>query len=382
MSGSSSALPSITNPPVLAKTVADYIELASLVIPARKLGMPERFRAACNFLPMPLSLGWDTDRREEHLDPDTLVSGLLLSDIDSGATRIVTASWMHALYKNILDHNRPGVIVLELQEAGYTRTFGWGHAFLASTFAIQLTFVLFAMTHGAKREGCLLLTACLVRIGEGLVARAFPRHRAPRSEYRDVPRPYALHTGMTTNHLLILKHRFGTMGTCINLEDAAVPLPFPIERGKLWAQRVLQAVLTILICLQRGASLLTSANGFAVPLVLVLGTLVREFVSAFADTLPCMEPMSILITSHTLLDRITAACQYTGCISVGFVENLLPDPTGEHIDYHWIRKAMQPADVPLPPHPTHPLGTIVQQSSQLRRRHRIPDIRCPPAVAT
>ncbi|KAF8175685.1 hypothetical protein K438DRAFT_1847524, partial [Mycena galopus ATCC 62051] len=341
MSGSSSALLSassifadiakiiITNPPVLAKTVADYIELASLVIPARNLRMPERFRAACKFLPMPLSLGWDTDRREEHLGPDTRVSGLLLSDIDSGATRIVTASWMHALYKNILDHNRLGRLDTRGRLAGPI-------TFLASTFAIQLTFVLFAMRHGAKREGCLPLTACLIRIGEGLVARAFPRHRAPRSEYRDFPRPYALHTGMTTNHLLILKHRFGTMGPCINLEDATVPLPFPIERGKLWAQRVLQAVRTILICLQRGASLLTSANGFAVPLVLVFGMLVREFVSAVADTLPCMEPMTMLITSHTLLDRITAA-----------------------------------SDIPLPPHPTHPLSTLVQQSSQLRCRHRV-----------
>lgn len=327
---------------MLAKTVSDYIELASLVIPARKLGIPERFRAACSFLPMPLSLGWDTDRGEEQLDPDAVVSSLLLSDMGSGATRFVTASWMHALYKNIIDNNRPGVIVLELQEAGHTRTFGWGHAFIASTFAIQMTFVLFAMTHGGKREGCLLLIACLVRVGESLVARAFPRHRAPRSEYRDVPRSYALHTGMTTNHLLILTHRSGTMGKCINLEDAAVPLPFPLERGRSWARRVLQAVLTVLMCLQRGASLLTSANGFVVPLVLVLGTLVREFVAAFADTLPSMEPMIILKTSNTFLDRITAACQYTGCISVGFVESLLPDPTGEHIDYNWIRKAMEP----------------------------------------
>ncbi|KAJ6626140.1 hypothetical protein B0H10DRAFT_2211331 [Mycena sp. CBHHK59/15] len=376
-----SALESSSNPsPQMAavlpgNALPNYVELAAIVIPPRKLGLPERIRPACTFLPMPLSLGWDADPGEEELPADATVPGLLLSDIGSGATRPVTARWMHALYKHAVETHPAGSLVMHLREAGFTRTFGWAHALLLATFSIQLTLVLFAMTHGQRREGWLVFAGGLIRVFEAALAWACPRHRAPRSEERDAPRYCALHTGMTTGHLIVLTHRFGAHGKCVTLEDAAAPLPRQATGRAAQLERSLYVLLKVCVWTQKGASLVTSANGYTIPIVLLLGTTVIEFVAATADTLPATSSVTVLDTGDSVLDRITAACQFTGVISVGFVESLLPDPRGLHVDYNWISQAMQP-DRPLRLHDTHPAAPAVLVTT-LRRR---PQPQIPPTV--
>ncbi|KAJ7358578.1 hypothetical protein DFH08DRAFT_802396 [Mycena albidolilacea] len=286
---------------------------------------------------MPLSLGWDADPQEEEVPPGSHVLRLLLSDIKSGATRPVAADWMHALHKHIIDTYEPGTIVVQLQEAGYMTRFGWGHALLLATYFIQVSFVLFAMTHGQIREGWLILAASLICIFEGSLAWAYPKYLDPR--LRATPRFYALHTG-PTNYILVLIHRFRSRGECINLED-------------------------------NGASIITAADGFAIPLVLLLGTSVLEFVSQFSDMLPAMSEPIVLHTGISILDRVTAACQFTDSISVGFVENILPDPRGQHTDYKWISEAMEAAVEPLPLHSTHLSADVVQSSTDFRRRANV-----------
>ncbi|KAJ7237020.1 hypothetical protein B0H12DRAFT_1139571 [Mycena haematopus] len=173
-SGSSST--SIT----LGNSVPNYVELAALIVPQRKLGVKDKLRRACPFLPMPLFLGWDMDPKDEDVPPDTTVPGLLLSDIESGATRTVTARWMHALYKHTVDTQEAGTLVMHFSEAGYTTQFGWAHTLVLVTFLLQFSTILFAMMNGQKREGWLLLVAGLIRIGEGIFASVYPKHQGPR----------------------------------------------------------------------------------------------------------------------------------------------------------------------------------------------------------
>ncbi|KAF8193868.1 hypothetical protein K438DRAFT_1828190 [Mycena galopus ATCC 62051] len=349
---------------ITASSVASYVELAALVIPQRKLGLKDKLRRACAFLPMPLSLGWDADPEEEEAPPDSTVPGLLLSDMGSGATRFVTARWMHSLYKNTVETQKPGTFVVHLREAGYTTKIGWAHAVILVTFLLQFSIILVAMMYGQHREGWLLLAGGLIRIGEGIFAWAYPKYRDPRT--RNSPRYCALHTGMTTNHVVVLTHRFSYHGKCVNLEDAAAPIE---KKASGWKRKIkdgFHATLRVAVWLQKGASLLTSPNGYTIPVVLLLGTCVLELVSVFADALPAMA-VTVLATDGSVLDRLTAACQFTQSISVGFVENLLPDPRGDHVDYKWISAAMLP-DTVFDPHPDHPAADDVRTSTLLRRR--------------
>jgi hypothetical protein len=64
-----------------------------------------------------------------------------------------------------------------------------------------------------------------------------------------------------------------------------------------------------------------------------------ELASAFTDGLP-VKTVTVLKTGPTVLERLTAACQFTQSISVGFVESLLPDPRGFHVDYERISNGM------------------------------------------
>ncbi|KAJ6475919.1 hypothetical protein C8R47DRAFT_1075769 [Mycena vitilis] len=114
----------------------------------------------------------------------------------------------------------------------------------------------------------------------------------------------------------------------------------------------------------------TAANGYTIPVVLLLGTVVLELVSASADVLPA-RAITVLKTGPSILDRLTAACQVTESISVGFVEHLLPDPEGKHHDYKWISRALEP-DTVLEPHPNHPTKEAVLLSTLLRRRFQNP----------
>jgi hypothetical protein len=115
-----------------------------------------------------------------------------------------------------------------------------------------------------------------------------------------------------------------------------------------------------------------------------------ELVSASADCLPA-KAVTVLNTGPSVLDRLTAACQFTQSISVGFVESLLPDPRGLHIDYNWISNAMRPGnylfcglpdntiliilifsqDTPIERHPTHAMAAQVLESTLRRRRIQV-----------
>ncbi|KAJ7131165.1 hypothetical protein C8R44DRAFT_774438 [Mycena epipterygia] len=370
---------SSSGPLTLGDSIPNYVELAALVVPQKKLGIKEKLRRACGYLPMPLSLGWDADAGDEEAPHDSTVPGLLLSDIASGATRLVSARWMHALYKHTMDTQPPGTMVMHLREAGYTTEFRWPHAMILATFLVQLSFVLFAMTHGQRREGWLLLAGGFIRISEGVIAWMYPQYRDPRSDDTVIPRYCALHTGMTTNHILVITHRFGSRGKCVNLEDAATPLRRKSREWKGKLEDSLRAAVKLSVWLQKGASLITSANGYTVPLVLLLGTTAIEFVSASADVLPSTTAFTVLKTGSSVLDRLTAACQFTGSISVGFVESLLPDPRGFHTDYEWISHVMQP-ESDLDPHPTHPLGRSVLESTLRRRNPIAPRVQRPSAA--
>ncbi|KAJ6527036.1 hypothetical protein B0H19DRAFT_1385485 [Mycena capillaripes] len=321
---------------------------------------------------MPLSLGWDTDPGDEETPPDSTVRGLWLSDIKSGATRLVTARWMHALYKHTQEVQEPGTFVMHLREAGFTTQFGWAHALVLGTFLLQSSVVLFALMLGKRREGWLLLAAGLIRIGEALFSWAYPRYQGPRDTYREQPRYCALHTGMTTNHILIVTHRFSYNGNCVNLEDAAAPLLDKVTGWKRTVKHGASSALRVAVWIQKGASLVTAANGYIIPAVLLLGTFVLEVVSTFEDALPS-RAVTVLPTGKSILDRLTAVCQVTESISVGFVESLLPDPLGTHVDFHWISNAMK-HETELQHHP-HPELEDIIESTIRRRRFQMP----PPA---
>ncbi|KAJ7736196.1 hypothetical protein DFH07DRAFT_779747 [Mycena maculata] len=250
----------------LGNSIPDYVELAVLIISARKPGIAYKLRCACGFLPMPLSLGWDADPGDEEAPPDFTVPGLLLSDMGSGATRLITARWMHALYKHTVDTQRPGTMVIHLTEAAYTARFGWPHSVVLTSFFFQLLVLSLTMEHGLRREAWLLLGAICIHI---------------------------------------------------------------FEESRL------------------------SCNRYTILLVLLSGTLAAKLVSAAAECLPAKAAFAVLDMGISVLDRLTAACQFTGSISIGFIESLLPDPRGHHPDYEWISVAMHPIQ------PDRPLSTSV-----------------------
>ncbi|KAJ7264417.1 hypothetical protein C8J57DRAFT_1718769 [Mycena rebaudengoi] len=123
---------------------------------------------------MPLCLGWDTDPTGDDSPPDILVPGLLLSDIASGATRMVEAPWMHALYKDGRETYSPGTVVVNLREAGYTSRLGIPHIAMLTTLIAQIIVIVAFMAYGSTREGALLLAASAIRIFE---VRQFGRRR-------------------------------------------------------------------------------------------------------------------------------------------------------------------------------------------------------------
>ncbi|KAF8193864.1 hypothetical protein K438DRAFT_826599 [Mycena galopus ATCC 62051] len=365
---------SANSPIPLGNSVANYVELAALVVPQRKLGVKDRLRPACTFLPMPLSLGWDADPKDDEAPPDSMVPGLLLSDMESGATRLVTARWMHALYKHTVETQKAGTLVMHLREAGYTAQFCWAHTVILVTFLLQFLAILVAIMHGQRREGWIMLTGGLIRIGEGIFAWAVPKYQAPRT--RDSLRYCVLHTGMTTNYILVITHRFGYRGKCVNLEDAAAPLEWKASGWQRTIEDAIRAALKVAVWLQKGASIVTVVNGYTIPAVLLLGTCALELVSASADALPA-NAVTVLATGSSLLDRLTAACQFTQSVSVGFVESVLPDPRGLHVDYEWISHAMRP-DTTIDRHPTHPMADEVRKSTLRRRRFQVPASVPPP----
>src|SRR5438128_728498 len=101
--------------------MANYLEVVVLIIPEHRTvsSLKQKLRAACAFLPMPLTIGWERDPLEETVASNVLegtVPGLLLSDPRTGATRPVQALWMHALYEHSLELQPRGVVRVGLKE--------------------------------------------------------------------------------------------------------------------------------------------------------------------------------------------------------------------------------------------------------------------------
>ncbi|KAJ7916890.1 hypothetical protein B0H13DRAFT_1870877 [Mycena leptocephala] len=305
----------------------------------RRLGLKASLRTACKFLPMPLCLGWDTDPTGDDSSPDAKVTGLLLSDIASGATRVVEGAWMHALYKHTSIAYPPGTIVMNLREAGYTSKIGLPHIAMISTLIIQIFVVLVFMAHGSTRREA--------------------RYFWPAA---------------SCGFLNIFRFRdvcqFGRRGCTLAIAaKKSVGSLVPGSNPNLG---------------------LASARGvygnhfeqFPHPSVLLAGTAASELVAAWGNVLPTRHSV-VLDTENPMLDRVVAACQFANSVSIGFVENILPIPTGRTKIIGGFRPCWgqvcldrserihgdaETAGPDLEEHPHHQQATTVLQSTLKRRR--------------
>ncbi|KAK0204518.1 hypothetical protein DFS33DRAFT_1382389 [Desarmillaria ectypa] len=346
--------------------MANYVELAAQVVPQNKTGLASHLRSACRHLPMPLHMGWDTDSLTDAPD-STNILHLKLTDMLSGATREIQASWMHALYTHTSSCH-DGVTLLHLKEAGYSSYLSWQHTAIVMTLAVQLGLAMYGFAGGQEREGMLILFGLFVRGLEGMVAWAYPATLPPRIV--KTPRFYALHTGMTTSHILIVAHEPATKNRgveYINLEDAAVPLP---RNNASLLELSCKGALKIFGWAQKFAAILSPSSGFLLSVALLLGSIVVEVLSRFTDALPAYSASTPLETGGSLLDKMTAACQATNCVSVGLVEAILPDPAGEHRDYKWISRVVTDGASNAGLHPTHPEAQSIRTTASKRRTVR------------
>ncbi|KAJ7214199.1 hypothetical protein C8J57DRAFT_1601727, partial [Mycena rebaudengoi] len=307
----------------------NFLQLAALVVPQRRLGLRSSLGRACAFLPMPLCLGWDTDPTGDDSPPDILVPGLLLSDIASGATRMVEAPWMHALYKHGRETYSPGTVVVNLREAGYTSRLGIPHIAMLTTLIAQIIVIVTFMAYGNTREGALLLAASAIRILEGVTsdtkAAVFcATHRNDDETYSGY-RPQILWSGAV--------RQFGRRRRAMaNGTDESVGVLVP----------------------KRNQTVRLASKGVA-----------SELAATWGDVLPSRDSI-VLDTSDSILDRVAAACQFANSVSIGFIESILPDSEGLHAYYQWILMALDPGSQLV--RPKHAEGDTVLHST-LRRRH-------------
>ncbi|KAK0470085.1 uncharacterized protein EV420DRAFT_89225 [Desarmillaria tabescens] len=366
-STSSSASPSRMPTPD-SSTMANYVELAAQVVPQNKTGLASRLRSGCRYLPMPLYMGWDTDSLTEAPADSTKIPHFKLTDMQSGATREIEASWMHALYTYTSSHH-DGVTLLHLKEAGYSSHLSWQHTVIVVTLAVQLGLAVYGFAAGQGREGLIILLGLIVRGLEGVVAWAYPTTLPPRIVR--TPRFYALHTGMTTSRILVVAHEPATKKNCgveyINLEDSAVPLS---RNNASILESSCKGALKIFGWAQKVVVILSPSDGFLFSVALLLGSIVVEVLSRFTDTLPAYSASTPLETGGSLLDKMTAACQATNCVSVGLVEAMLPDPAGEHRDYKWISRVVTDGASNAGLHPTHPEARSIRTTASKRRTVR------------
>ncbi|TDL21343.1 hypothetical protein BD410DRAFT_840561 [Rickenella mellea] len=339
--------------------LANYIELAALLVPQRKseAKLKEKLRWGCGFIPMPLSLGSDLGSSGENGSSENVDAGLLLlSDIASGATRKVKVAWMNSLYEHMRSSRRApdiGVSVVHLNEMGFSGDFGRLHIVIFLTFMIQIVVAIYAINIEHARDGLLILAGLLVRVLQGVYDWYFPLWDPPRTLFKtDKSRYYALHTGMTTRYLLVISHQPDSPHRPrYHLEDAASPIshvPRITGIGKLCG-----TVLQLSGWLQGAACVVTSSNGLFVSIAMLLGTGVIECLLAFSDALPAPSEISVPKPHNRALGWITAACQTAGGVSCGFVESILPDAEGRHKHYEWISKAVkgEVSELERPDHP-------------------------------
>jgi hypothetical protein len=173
-------------------------------------------------------------------------------------------------------------------------------------------------------------------------------------------------------HILLLSHAPNDRDAIrCQLEDAATPLPrFP---GVPKLHGLCRMALCLAGWIQKVTCILTPANGYTLSLALVLGTAVTELLSAYADMLPTFSTPSdsepnpaMLATDESLIGMLTAACQVADAVSCGFVESIIPDRGGNHVDYVWLSRIIAEGAENVEEHPTHPSGKKVLDDA---RRH-------------
>ena len=365
--------------PELEKSSPDYVEVAATILPKRMMGLKHMLRPACRLLPMPMSLGWQENPIDDDYPQRLLIQGLQLTDISSGATRTVIAPWMHALYAMTSKEHPRGVMEVRLEEPQFASSFTWQHLAVLCILFIQALLGILAISKLHSREGTFILLGISLQLLEGYYAWLFPQYKNPRSVAQ--ARDFVLHKGMTTTHFLLIRHSPSQnhhsnikKNSYINLEDAAVP----IQNLRKGYRRFLETAFRM--SLQSGnvalklSVILSKANGFFVPLTLLFGTIASEIIMMIRTPLPgmsFMEPLETAKRSTYILDMVTAICQRTGRLSVGFTEVVLPDPDGTHVDYGWLKDVLKSENtLAAGLHPTHQARNNVFLEA-LKRRTRI-----------
>jgi hypothetical protein len=259
-----------------------------------------------------------------------------------------------------------------LKEVGFHAEFGWPHLVITGTVVFQTALALYLISFHQQREGWLILAGILIRILRCAYDWKYPIWHSPRQVKKG--RYYAVHTRMTTRHLLVLVHEPESQKfPRISIEDAAVPV-FRARKGRnAWVEHVCEQTLRLAAWSQQAASVLTPSNGFILSIVLLVGTSVQEIVSFFNDATPNYSHREDLETHESLLDMLTAACQAVGSdqVSVGLVESILPDPTGKHTDYTWISSILEGDVAQLVPHPRHAAKDEVLSYVRRRRNAKV-----------
>ncbi|KAJ3562917.1 hypothetical protein NP233_g9279 [Leucocoprinus birnbaumii] len=351
-----------------------YIEVTATMMPKRTVGLKHMLRPACHFLPMPMSLGWQEDPIDDDYPQRLLLPGLQLTDIDSGATRTVVAPWMHALYSMTYEELPSGVMEVQVEEAQFTNVFDWQHLAVVCVLCIQGLVGLWALAHSQRREGALILLGITLQLLEGYFAFKFPKYKEPRHVAR--ARKLVLHKGMTTTHFLLISHQPSrnqpsSQLPYLSLEDASVPMPYVRKGYQRFFETTFRAFLQLgNLGLKLGA-VFSQAEGLLIPFTLLFGTLASELIMIIRTPLPKISYMSPLETARersSILDMVTAICQKTGCVSVGFVESVLPDREGTHVDFQWLSRVLE-SEVTLAAgvHPTHQTANVVLRGALQRR---------------
>ncbi|KAF9450784.1 hypothetical protein P691DRAFT_788467 [Macrolepiota fuliginosa MF-IS2] len=141
----------------LDQTSPNYVEVAATVMPKRMTGIKHMLRPACRFLPVPMSLGWQENPIDDDYPQRLLIQGLQFTDINSGATRTVTAPWMHALYATTYEEQPSSVTEVKLEDVRFTTFFTWQHLAALCVLSIQGILGLWAFGHNQFREGTFIL---------------------------------------------------------------------------------------------------------------------------------------------------------------------------------------------------------------------------------
>lgn len=74
----------------------------------------------------------------------------------------------------------------------------------------------------------------------------------------------------------------------------------------------------------------------------------------------------------SILNMVATVCQRTGCVSVKFVEVVLPDQDGTHVDFQWLNKVLQTENVlAAGVHPMHQTANKVFMTALKRWTQKV-----------